>query len=284
KIPQTENTRETFPRQHPRQRTDSSVDLPAPYEITINMLIRLIFLSFLLMGKAYADNQTRYSLGVGAFANTGDYDSEADAPATRMQFLPVTFKLQQGNWTARLQTAWVKISGPGNLGEGIRVATDRHAATGLGDTVLGLDWRHLGGRWLVEPGMRIKLPSADEDKGLGTGSRDYSAQLAAMALLQTWRPFAQLGYKWRGHSDLIELRNGAFGNLGLDHAFSNRFSTGVGYDWRRASTAQQPPGRELFLYASWQSAKSWKQMLYFAKGFSDTSADKTIGIQISHNW
>lgn len=248
------------------------------------MFARLILLILLTVSQAQAHAEIKLSLALGAFLNNGDYGTQQDLPETRMRFAPITLKAQQGNWTARAQTSWIQINGPGNLGEGISRATDQQSESGLGDTLLGLDWRHLQGHWLLEPGIRIKLPTADEDKGLGTGSRDHSAQLGITGLFDQWRPFGLIGYKWRGHSDLIELENGRFGNLGVDYALAKTFSAGIGYDWRQASVAWRPPGREGFAYGNWAISKQWKLMLYAAKGFSASSADKTLGLQTTLSW
>jgi len=243
-----------------------------------------VFYLLLLCQTCQAGELARYSVAVGFFANEGDYRSQASDPITRMQFVPVTVKLKRGDWTARLQTAWIKISGPGNLGEGVALATDQNTSSGPGDTTLGVDWQRVHGHWVLETGFRLKLPTADEDKALGTGSRDQSLQFGLSGAFSEWRPFSQIGYKRRGQSPLIELESGPFANLGLDRVLTNRVSIGAGLDWRRASVAGNPDPRELFAYGNWIIDRQWRAMLYAGKGLSDGAADKTAGMQFSYSW
>lgn len=238
----------------------------------------------------HADATHRYSLSTGMFVSEGGYGNDHDPgkPAgdsdTHMRYTPLTLKYRQGPWTARLQSSLIRISGPGNVGDGMVKADAQETASGMGDTIAGLDHGWVRGHWLIEPGVRLKLPTADKDKGLGTGSRDTSAQLGITGLFRQWRPFLITGYKWRGSSPLIALEDGAYANLGLDHPLGETVSMGLGYDWREASVRDNSPVRELFGYGSWQLDAHWKFMTYAAKGFSDSSADQTLGLQVSYRW
>jgi hypothetical protein len=253
------------------------------------MPTRRLLALLLILGSppGYADTTHRYSLSTGLFVSEGDYghhDGHGDENDTQMRYVPLTFKYRQGPWTARLQSSLIRISGPGNVSDGLVKADAQETASGVGDTILGLDHAWLQGQWLIEPGFRLKLPTADKDEGLGTGSRDTSAQLGITGLFRQWRPFLITGYKWRGSSPLIALDDGAYANAGLDHPLGKTVSTGLGYDWREASVRGKSPVRELFGYASWQMDPRWKLMTYAAKGLSDSSADQTLGLQVSYRW
>lgn len=226
----------------------------------------------------------RYSLSGGVFHSEGEYGNEAEQDDTQMRYLPFTFKARQGPWTIRVQGSHIRVSGPGNVGDGLVRSGDQKTASGLGDTVVGLDHGRVLSGWLIEPGIRLKLPTAQEDDGLGTGSRDVSAQLGLTGLFPQWRPFLLAGYKWRGHSPLIALQDGAYANLGVDHPLGETVSVGLGYDWRQATVSGNEDGSELFGYASWAWDARWKITFYAAQGHSDASADRTLGSQIQYRW
>ncbi|RUM37523.1 MAG: hypothetical protein DSY57_03990 [Desulfobulbus sp.] len=95
----------------------------------------------------------------------------------------------------------------------------RHgSATGIGDTTVDLSWR------VVEEGERIpeislhgglKLPTADEDKGLGTGKVDALVGVDLSKELENWSLDAGITYNILGEPDEYELNNylSAYGEI-----------------------------------------------------------------------
>ncbi|WP_221800712.1 hypothetical protein [Oceanobacter mangrovi] len=77
--------------------------------------------------------------------------------------------------------------------------------------------RHLGQWWDLQ--WKLKLPTADASKGLGTGGVDNELRVQSLARLANWIPWYYVGYRWRGSSDYYRLQNG--------------FSWGAGVSWYR---------------------------------------------------
>ncbi len=115
----------------------------------------------------------------------------------------------QRQWVFRASTSYLQIDGPadvadvdagagdGTRGQGEAAATPVRSGTerGIGDTNLSLSrtFRHVGGSdAYIETTARVRLPTGDEDAGLGVGATDY--QLAG-----------EVGVNKRGGGGSIEV-------------------------------------------------------------------------------
>ena len=85
--------------------------------------------------------------------------------------------------------------------------------SGFGDITLGLKWRviescPLGARHALA--LSLKLPTAEESKGLGSGKTDYDATwIASRALSDKLNAHLNVGYAWIGGPDADALHYGA---------------------------------------------------------------------------
>ena len=131
----------------------------------------------------------------------------------------------------------------------------------------------------------MKIPTANEDKGLGTGAYDYGLQLDAYQQLGQTTLFATIGYKLRGNSDLFNrMSDSGFVSLGFARPMSERISAGVIYDFREAASSTSGETHELLPYVSWALDNEWTLMSYAVKGFTQDSADIAVGLQLNYRW
>ena len=76
---------------------------------------------------------------------------------------------------------------------------------GIGDLVIGAKWQFievcpLGARHALVPS--VKLPTADDDRGLGSGKTDYDLTwIASRSICEKAGVHLNLGYSWIGRSD-----------------------------------------------------------------------------------
>jgi hypothetical protein len=82
--------------------------------------------------------------------------------------------------------------------------------SGLGDLVIQGDYYLRTGTesspWVIGL-LRLKAPTGDEDRGLGTGAADLEA---GIGMIQRYGPvnwLADIGYTWVGSSSVYELRD-----------------------------------------------------------------------------
>jgi len=80
---------------------------------------------------------------------------------------------------------------------------------GIGDLTLAAKWRFLDERtWLPRQALvpSVKLPTADDDKGLGSGETDYDLTwIASKALTDRLGAHLNAGYTWIGEPDGEDL-------------------------------------------------------------------------------
>jgi hypothetical protein len=230
------------------------------------------------------------SLGAGLHYSTGTYGTST---RTDIVSIPLLARYDTGPWTFRLTVPYLIIDGPSNvipgLGDVNNKGTTRgrgrggvnEQVSGLGDTVgsatytayydrssmLGLD---LTGR--------VKLPTGDEDKGLGTGSIDESVQAD---LYKTWDRvtlFGDVGYTFFGHSDVYQLQNAANYGVGFSTKMNATDSVGLSLDARQAVTPGGPPQRELTAFWNRHVEKQGRLQAYVLFGLANGSPDWGVGI------
>ena len=112
--------------------------------------------------------------------------------------------------------------------------------------------------------------TADEEKGLGTGETDYTAQVDVFQPVGEGHIlFLTAGYRWRGSPDAYELNDGMIGSVGASFKVSDQTSAGLVFDWREAATETGDDPMQLTPFISWKAADDWGVQLYGSAGFSD---------------
>ena len=178
---------------------------------------------------------------------------------------------------------WVQIDGPGSLVDEVLPGGPDRSENGLGDIVLSTSYLFFpaqkGGAFFEVTG-KVKLPTADEEKGLGSGETDYTVQGDLYKPVGTGTTlFGGIGYRWRGDSDTFELEDGALANLGLSHKFSDTTSGGVMVNYRQSASLTGDDPLEISPFVSFKNAsKDWSVNLYGTVGLSDASPDAGVGI------
>ncbi len=234
-------------------------------------------------------------LSGGVYYATGDYGQDVD---TSIYYLPLSFERHIGNWNLQLSTAHLEISGAGNVlvnvgGVGRNElepidGIESQSQKGLGDTVLSATYQlpsYSATAPFFDLGLEVKIPTANEEQGLGTGAYDYGLQLDAYQQLGESTLFATLGYKLRGKSDLFDqMQDSAFVSLGISRPLTARLSYGLIYDYREAASKRSGETHELLPFVSFALANEWTLMTYVVKGFTQDSADIAVGTQLNYRW
>src|SRR5258708_5907659 len=128
------------------------------------------------------------SLGAGVNYSTGKYGTSAE---TKIVSVPFNVRYDTDLWTFKLTVPYLSVTGPANVIPGVgsfdssgrprrRAFAGTTTESGLGDTVASATYNayydSTSKRGLDLTG-RLKLPTAEADKGLGTGSTDESEQV-----------------------------------------------------------------------------------------------------------
>jgi hypothetical protein len=190
--------------------------------------------------------------------------------------------------TYKLTVPWLRITNPsvGPDGEPLPGGCGK-LESGLGDTVAGADYAVLDGSdggVLVDLIGKVKLPTADEDKCLGTGKTDYSAQIDVAKAFGRVTGFATLGWKKFGDPAGTDFDDPIFVSLGFAIPVASLTSLGASYDWRQKVVSSGDPIKELTLFVTRKLDSHWKVQLYAVQGFSEASPDAEGGLLLSYTF
>jgi hypothetical protein len=233
------------------------------------------------------------SLGTGLHYSTGDYGSGID---TQIVSVPLMARYERERLILKLTVPWIEISGgatvipgvgavtntsPGRRGGPGATASTNTSASGLGDTVASATYAlfyDTASRSGVDLTGRVKLPTADEDEGLGTGKLDVGAQVDLYKAIDRITYFGGVGYTVLGDAPHLALKDDVWNfNLGASYRIDARDSAGLSYDWRQPLSASSSRLSEISAFWVRSFDRRWKGQAYLLKGFSDGSPDWGVG-------
>lgn len=232
-----------------------------------------------------------HTTSMGAYYSRGKYGDAFAESDTRIRYLPIAHEIKRGNWRYQATIPALEISGPANvlvnLGSVGRFG-NRAEASGLGDIMLSATYElpPIGeGLPFLDLGVEVKLPTADDSRGLGTGRFDAGVQLDAFQVIKGNTVFGSLGYKYRRPSpNYPEIRNAWIGSVGVGRAISENWQGGIIYDYRQAVSDLTGETHELLPYISVSATQRLQMMFYIIHGFTDDSPDRGMGIQMNYRW
>ena len=232
-----------------------------------------------------------FLIGVGTDISRGSYGQTTETEV-RVDYLQ--FRYEIDDLLFRFDLPYLHIRGPANTistsrGELLlgNVGTARQSTEGWGDLTLGLSRSVLrgdGGRWALDMGARIKLPTAKAEQGLGTGKTDYLLQADFYYSERRWTYFASLGYKWMGSPEGVTYRNSGIASLGTTYRVSGDWLLGAVMDYRRAVISDQPDPCELMLFATHELGSGWRSQTYLYGGTNTASPELGGGVSLGRRF
>lgn len=235
------------------------------------------------------ESSLSHNSSAGFYYSRGLYGE--DQP-TRIRYAPVSHEVSAGPWRAKVTLPRVEISGPGNVlvnvGNIGRVGDERVSTSGVGDVLLNLTYElpATSNRLpFFDVGIEVKLPTADESKGLGTGKVDSSLQLDIYQPLGNVTLFGTVAWKYRQSAEFFQqLRNSWLLSAGASIPLSDRTQFGFFYDYQQAVSDLSGDTREWVPYVNLGLDERWSLMFYAVKGFTEDSADRAVGVQLGLRW
>lgn len=244
---------------------------------------------------ALAAEQGTWGLGTGIHYSSGDYGT---SQTTTIWSIPLTARYDRGPWTFKGSIPWLEVEGPATVipgvgavsntnprgrgrGAGGTTTTTSGTASGIGDLVLSATYTALYDR-ASQLGLdltgKVKVPTADEDKGLGTGETDYAAIVEAYKTIDRLTLLGGIGRHFLGSSTFIPLKDVWSYSLGASYRIDDRDSAGLTFDARQRVSSSAFPQRELTGFWSRKFSPAWKGQAYVLKGFADGSPDWGAGL------
>jgi hypothetical protein len=259
-----------------------------PMKISLIKLGTAVLVSaFAITGFAQTTNQPPepllWNLEVGLNYVTGDYGLPDD---TDVWVQTTTIHYEQDAWHFQATAPLISISGPasvvGNVGRA-NTSTKR----GLGDVMLGATYKLTDaatGASDFDFGARVKLPTAKENNGLGTGEVDTYFEVNYHHTFGTITPFATLGYRFLGRSPAYPLEDGFYTTVGVAAPLADRTTGGLAYTWCERIVTNADDASELMAFVSHQLNNRWKLQGYVLTGFTDASPNFGLGALVGYKF
>jgi len=246
-------------------------------------VVLAIVLGLLGAGPAVAEDDSRWYLSTSVNYLKGDYGTNDDV---EIVYVPVTFGVRLDRLNLGLtvpyfrQTSQDVVLTGGGVAEKKKkpgAVTESHTEDGLGDILFRASFIVLKEGTLVpeiEPYVKIKFPTADESRGLGTGEFDETIGVnLSKSFTDRLSGYLTLAYTFIG-SPAGENFDNSFGwSIGAAFAVTPPFSIFAFLDGSTAIAPGQDDPLELRVGAEFRITKAVKLTGSVVKGLSDGSAD-----------
>ena len=231
-----------------------------------------------------------------------DYSSgKFNLPAnTNISYIPYSLRYNRGSWSLRASSGFITFAAPKNVitaVEGAPLVTDvdlnvndrlqNSRRSGFGDIYLSAAYsveNPYNDDFQVSVGGQIKIPTANESKGLGTGKVDYTIKTDVSYIIGDFMPFATLGYRFIGKTELFDLQNSFFASVGATYSITYDTTVGVSYEYRESATPGFNSPKEIFAYTDFQLNNNWGINLYGVVGLNNVTTDYGLGTQIRYKF
>lgn len=239
-----------------------------------------------------AQERERYQLKLGAFYDQGDFGT---SETSRTFFAPVTLKYLGDRFDVGLTTGFLRLDSPGGVtileGQPVAGATARGAREvneGLSDTTLKFRYFAVDDRGPdsfipgLTPFAKIKFPTADEDRNLGTGEFDggfgfeWDKQIGSGYFL-----FGDFSYTFIGSPAGQDLRDRPAVSVGVGRKVTDRLTLSAFLEWRRSLVSGRDDPVEIDGIVSYKLTPTITASPIVFVGLTDGAPDFGIGIEFS---
>jgi len=234
-------------------------------------------------------DELKTSLGLNYFY--GDYERDE---RTTVLHSALTINYKTFPWEAKLSLPYLKINGFGGIdGNGNIIgdgAGERRKDVGFGDVLAQLSYLlvppikdHFFKQSVLKFTGKIKFPTADENKGLGTGEYDYTLETQFIKQVDQFTPFATLGYTYVGKTSESILNNRYYANFGSVYRLNSQFNTGLMYTYKQASSDERNSDQKVISFFNWKIPQSaWSIDGYVMAGLTNATPDAGAGFSLSY--
>ncbi|MFV9616359.1 MAG: hypothetical protein ACNYZG_10415, partial [Gammaproteobacteria bacterium] len=189
--------------------------------------------------------------------------------------MPILFASSDGDIITSSKTSMPKTTesvSPSGKGQ--------QTVAGIGDMVLSAsyyftaDLRHETSYRLT---AGLKLGTADESEGLGTGEDDLFIEGGAVKNIDEYMLSGTLGYEINGDSPVFNYNDVVYGTVGLTKQLAMNKQIGSLLYFSQALTDVSDAPLELSVFYSQPVAKTRAAYFYLSKGLSNGSPDFSLG-------
>lgn len=211
----------------------------------------------------------------------GDYGLPDD---TEVYVALLNAVYENKSWRFQVGVPVLHIEGPAAVvggGAGVPVNSPSSSETGLGDVTVSGTYKFgplTPAKIDTDFTAQVKLPTADEDKGLGSGEFDTYLQFDIRRSFGAVSPFATIGYRFLGTNSTYQLKDGLFATLGVAAPVGKVVTAGVAVSWREQIVDGGDDSVDAMIFAQRTFTEHWRGLVYGLAGFTDAAPDFGFGI------
>lgn len=223
------------------------------------------------------------TLDVGLTYVTGNYGLSEN---TDVWVQTSAIKYEMDSWRFQALLPIVAIAGPSSIVGNVS-RPNNSSAQGIGDVTLAATYLVPGaadGQSNFDFTGRIKLPTADDAKGLGTGKTDYYIEGNYHHTFGKIMPFATLGYRFLGRSAAYPVKDGCYATVGVARPMTERTTAGVALTWRERIVTDADDATEAMVFIAHQLDSDWRLQGFALTGFTDASPTLGLGISAAYKF
>lgn len=231
---------------------------------------------------APAAQADRLNLAAGGEYSVGDYGQAQD---TAVWYEFVSARYSTAPWAFKVTVPFLQIDGPATVtddGEVEGGGVDR-MVSGIGDVSLATTYTFA---WKPEKMYldligRVRLPTGDEDRGLGSGEIDYSLVANLDKGFDGFNVYIEAGRRFLGSSALNPREDGWVAGAGISTDLSKETEIGASFAWREAAFNGSPDPAEISAYVRHYLTPELRANVYALAGLSDGSPNAGGGITLT---
>jgi len=254
------------------------------------MCFRILLAAVMLTTALAASAEGKVTFTTGADYSSGKY---GQSEKTNITYIPLISKYETDRWLIKAVVPWLQIDGPGGVSGDSRIVTSnvvgnrRTTESGLGDIVLGATYSAIQlneQKLYVDFGAKLKVPTASESNGLGTGKTDYTVSSDIYKTIHKVTLLGGLGHKVLGDPSGVDLNNVWFGSVGGVYKLDAKNNVGVSVDFREPTTRAGTSLREYSVFYSHRFNETYKLQTYMVTGDTRSSVDFGAGAMLAMSW
>ena len=206
----------------------------------------------------------------GTYGGTGDIEDLE---------VPISVRIDTGRLAFQFVVPYLRTSIPTESGT--------NTESGLGDVLGSVTIYDVlaneEGTMALDIAGAVKLGTADESRGLGTGETDFSVYVDGYRFFDTVTLFGSVGYRWRGEPPNLAINDVFLGSVGSIFALTEETRLGLILDYREPALPETDDIQEMTLLMSMRLNERWNVEVSAFTGFTDSSPDWGASIGVTTN-
>lgn len=228
------------------------------------------------------------SLTTGLEYESGDYNTSS---RTNVWWVPIGLDYLKGPISAGINTSFLSASSNGSIIVSSRMgrrsnvsSANVSSASGIGDVNMYASYQlpqAKGSTITYHVTGRIKIATADEAKGLGTGENDYAVEAGFRMPYEKVFVFGNLGYQINGDSTTVNYDNVFYLSAGTSYPIQPERSIGAKLELSQSATPGFDGPATLTLFLNQEVDKQRSLFFYALLGLSNGSPDVGAGVNLT---